>query len=303
MDRDDWQIEVAKRLEQAGAVAIGLHARQKHERPVDKAHWDQFAPVAAALSVPILANGDIFVREDLDKLREQSGISSFLIARGALANPSIFRREGMLPAQDVVVDYLKVSAETDNVFQNTKYTVSRMIPCKTDADASCAVTVAELYSIKDGAQMYALWDLQNFYKQHQDAFRAKAAALQVNREGVNAPPLQSEQLPASLMEMEASDAPKKQFYCDVCKLQLLSDQDIALHSKGKKHKKTVRRMKAATFSEYISRAAALQPEAIPVSDDGVKRKEEEEEETANTTGQEHENPAGDDRAPKRAKVE
>lgn len=89
-------------------MAIGVHARQTHERPVDKAHWDQFAPVVSALSVPVLVNGDVFVREDIAKLREVAGASSFLIARGALANASIFRAEGMLPADEVrVMDVIR----------------------------------------------------------------------------------------------------------------------------------------------------------------------------------------------------
>lgn len=49
----------------------------------------------------MLVNGDIFVREDIDKVRAISGASSFLIARGALNNASIFRKEGMLPYTDV----------------------------------------------------------------------------------------------------------------------------------------------------------------------------------------------------------
>lgn len=92
---------MAKRLEQAGAVAIGVHCREVHERPVDNAHWEALAPVVSSLSVPVLANGDIFVREDIEKVRKISGANSFLIARGALTNASIFREQGALPYTDV----------------------------------------------------------------------------------------------------------------------------------------------------------------------------------------------------------
>ncbi|TYZ67161.1 hypothetical protein PybrP1_000398, partial [[Pythium] brassicae (nom. inval.)] len=165
-------IDIAKRLEHAGAVAIGLHGRQVHERPVDRAHWEAFAPVVSALAVPVLVNGDLFVREDIERVRELSGARSFLVARGALTNASIFRREGMLPYTDVrvccallvVVDYLKVAAETDNVFQNTKYNLSRMLPTKCDAPVditaqvtpqSPVVTVADLGATKSNPQMFA----------------------------------------------------------------------------------------------------------------------------------------------------
>jgi tRNA-dihydrouridine synthase len=95
------QLDIAKSLEQAGADAIGVHARQVHERPVDSAHWEALAPVVSSLSVPVLANGDIFVRDDIDKVRETSGASSVMIARGALNNPSIFREQGLLPSTEV----------------------------------------------------------------------------------------------------------------------------------------------------------------------------------------------------------
>lgn len=68
---------------------------------MDSAHWEALAPVVSSLSVPVLANGDIFVREDIERVRQVSGATSFLIARGALNNASIFREQGMLRSTDV----------------------------------------------------------------------------------------------------------------------------------------------------------------------------------------------------------
>ncbi|KAI9917375.1 hypothetical protein PsorP6_012546 [Peronosclerospora sorghi] len=88
--------------------------------------------VVSELSVPILANGDVFKYENIEELRKISGASSFLVARGALANASIFLKEGPLPVDQVVRAYLEISAEVDNVFQNTNYNVMRMIPNSLD---------------------------------------------------------------------------------------------------------------------------------------------------------------------------
>ena len=73
-----------------------MHGREKHQLPEDAASWDSIKPVVSAVSVPVLANGDLFTQIDITKCREQTGVNSFLIARGALSNASIFIEEGML---------------------------------------------------------------------------------------------------------------------------------------------------------------------------------------------------------------
>ncbi|DBA05207.1 TPA: hypothetical protein N0F65_005057 [Lagenidium giganteum] len=254
LDNTAATIDLAKCLEQAGAMAIGVHARQVHERPEDDAHWEALTPIVSALSVPMLANGDIFVREDIEKVRQLTGVSSFLIARGALSNASIFRKEGMLPYTDVVVDYLKAAAETDNVFQNTKYNVGRMLPSKCDAPVDVTngvpiVTLPQLGATKSNEQMFALWDLGNYYQQQQDKFRAKAQKLQVAnpRSGMEQQPVHA---------YHDGHVLNQQFYCHTCGLQMLSDKDVELHVKGKKHKKKLRALAAQTVSEQVARCTA-----------------------------------------------
>ncbi|ETV99835.1 hypothetical protein, variant [Aphanomyces invadans] len=131
-------IDFAKAMELSGAAAIGIHAREAHERPMDDAHWDALPLIPSALSVPVLANGDIWTQADVARVRQETGCQSVLIARGALSNASCFRAAGMVPYQENVESYLKLAADTDNVFQNTKYNISRMLPAK---DVTAAVNV------------------------------------------------------------------------------------------------------------------------------------------------------------------
>ncbi|KAK1937176.1 tRNA-dihydrouridine(20) synthase [NAD(P)+]-like [Phytophthora citrophthora] len=298
-------IDTAKRLEDAGAYAVGVHMRQIHERPHDKASWDRLAPVVSALSVPVLANGDVFVHEDIDKLRKISGASSFLIARGALANPSIFRKEGRLPVGEVVRDYLKAAAETDNVYQNTKYNVMRMIPSSLEdvyassnnygyAKGANVVTVPELAATRNGLQMYSLWDLQNYYNQYQDQFRAKAATSQ-EQTSETLTTLPGAQERYAEKEDEApkarnNRAGKPELFCETCKIQLLSEQDVKLHYKGRKHKNVLRRQTSATISKFVTKAQLEQkPTDKEILPDNVEK------------GRQYE--GEDKRDPKRAKVE
>ena len=101
-------------MELSGAAAIGVHARcstspvkahlfprQAHERPVDDAHWDALKPLPSALSVPVLANGDIWTQEDIARVRAETGCQSVLVARGAISNASCFSAAGIVRYEEV----------------------------------------------------------------------------------------------------------------------------------------------------------------------------------------------------------
>ena len=48
LETTDATVALMKRLEATGVRAIAVHAREKHERPVDRAHWDALRAVVEA---------------------------------------------------------------------------------------------------------------------------------------------------------------------------------------------------------------------------------------------------------------
>src|SRR4029077_16070545 len=52
-------VEIALRCEEAGARALTLHPRTRTQMYDGKADWDEIAQVAAALTIPVIGNGDI----------------------------------------------------------------------------------------------------------------------------------------------------------------------------------------------------------------------------------------------------
>ncbi|CAG8657258.1 13354_t:CDS:10 [Gigaspora rosea] len=120
-------IEICKMIESTGVKAIAIHCRTRDERPKDPGHWDIFNDIVENIkSIPIIANGDVFQRSDIIRLKELSNVSSIMIARAAEDNVSIFRQEGTLPLEDVVISYIKKALEVGNSWPNTKYALMQM---------------------------------------------------------------------------------------------------------------------------------------------------------------------------------
>ncbi|MBO4289702.1 MAG: tRNA dihydrouridine synthase DusB [Lachnospiraceae bacterium] len=83
--------EFAKMAEGAGAAAVTVHGRTREQFYSGKADWDCIAAVKAAVSIPVIGNGDVFSAEDALRMIEYTGADGVMAARGARGNPWIFR--------------------------------------------------------------------------------------------------------------------------------------------------------------------------------------------------------------------
>lgn len=87
----DTCVPFAKVLEEHGADALCLHARTRVQQYEGRADRSAIAAVKAAVSIPVLGNGDIVdAQSALDMLKE-THCDGLMIARGALGKPWIFR--------------------------------------------------------------------------------------------------------------------------------------------------------------------------------------------------------------------
>ena len=84
--------ENAKRLEQGGASWITIHGRTKTQGYIPPAYWKPIGKVRASLSIPVVANGEIWTMEDFKKCREETGSIHFMIGRAALAQPTLAKK-------------------------------------------------------------------------------------------------------------------------------------------------------------------------------------------------------------------
>ncbi len=80
-------LENIRRAEAGGAAWITIHARTKLNGYQPPAYWEWIARARELVSIPVVANGDIWTIEDFRKCREVTGCEHFMIGRGALADP------------------------------------------------------------------------------------------------------------------------------------------------------------------------------------------------------------------------
>lgn len=83
-------VAIALRCQDAGARALALHPRTRTQMYTGHAHWDEIAAVKAALSIPVIGNGDIKSPEDAVRMYRETGCDAIMIARGSFGQPWIF---------------------------------------------------------------------------------------------------------------------------------------------------------------------------------------------------------------------
>ncbi len=91
-DENSIQIlEVAKRMEDAGAVALTIHCRTRKVGHDGNADWTWIPRVKEVVKIPVFLNGNVLTALDVKRAFEETGADGVMIARGAIGNPWIFK--------------------------------------------------------------------------------------------------------------------------------------------------------------------------------------------------------------------
>ncbi|MCW5875441.1 MAG: tRNA dihydrouridine synthase DusB [Anaerolineales bacterium] len=110
-------LEIARIVQDNGGQLLAVHGRTKKQAYKGEANWEAIAEVKAALSIPVIGNGDVRSVADIARMRRFTGCDAVMIGRAAIGNPWIFAgldredvpaeqvRETMLAHLDAMLDF------------------------------------------------------------------------------------------------------------------------------------------------------------------------------------------------------
>ena len=109
-------IRIAKIAQDSGASLITVHGRTRSQMFLGKADWSAIRSVKEAVSIPVIANGDIQSPSDASLCLEVSGADRIMIGRGALGSPWLF---------DQILHFLKTGEDKRPPDLEDQYAVAR----------------------------------------------------------------------------------------------------------------------------------------------------------------------------------
>ncbi|MBM3270517.1 MAG: tRNA dihydrouridine synthase DusB [Candidatus Sericytochromatia bacterium] len=110
-------LDVAKLAEDCGVAMVTVHGRTRSQMYSGEADWEAIGEVAAALSIPVVGNGDVWDPVMAARRLGESGCAGVMIGRGAQGNPWLlpridaYLRTGVLPPEPSPETRLHVARE------------------------------------------------------------------------------------------------------------------------------------------------------------------------------------------------
>lgn len=86
---DARALDCARAIASGGAGELVVHARTKAQAYRPPAYWERIADIRAVVSIPVVANGEIWTADDASRCISASGCSMLMVGRGAVADPGL----------------------------------------------------------------------------------------------------------------------------------------------------------------------------------------------------------------------
>ncbi|MGQ0285726.1 tRNA dihydrouridine(16) synthase DusC [Pasteurellaceae bacterium 22721_9_1] len=122
--------EIADAVQQGGATEITIHGRTKMDGyKADRINWQQIAKVRQTLSIPVIANGEIWDWQDGQTCLQVTGCQDLMIGRGALNTPNlslVVKHNHPIMPWLRVYELLQQYAQMENIHDSGFYHIARI---------------------------------------------------------------------------------------------------------------------------------------------------------------------------------
>jgi nifR3 family TIM-barrel protein len=116
-------VRVAEILVDQGIAAITVHGRTRAQGYSGQADWNVIGEVAAAVSIPVIGNGDLSTPMDVANRRRETGIAGAMIGRAAMSAPWIFQQTKRYLVANEIVDPPSAREKWDVILRHCRLAV------------------------------------------------------------------------------------------------------------------------------------------------------------------------------------
>ncbi len=150
-------IEMANRT---GLDYITVHARHGMQRSSLPAYWPAIKEIKSHATFPVIGNGDVWTRQDMIRMLQETGCDAVMIARSAIRNPWIFRDLATITHPITPINNNNTTDSTNS--SSSSSSSSSSIPTVAEVDDALIAYQkhCELYGSKGKYEQFNTFNLQ-----------------------------------------------------------------------------------------------------------------------------------------------
>jgi len=123
-DEDTIQIlEVAKRLEDVGTKALTIHCRTRSQAHDGVPAWHWIPKIKDVVKIPVVVNGGIITAEDALRAKNETNADGYMIARGAINHPWIFREIREIFEKGFISKIIDIEERINTALKHLQYEI------------------------------------------------------------------------------------------------------------------------------------------------------------------------------------